>query len=223
MLNRPTRTRRNSNSPYILMFSALAFFLGLAVGYLIWGGKIAVADSSEPRRVTVSTDDDASLGPADAPITIIEFSDFQCPYCEQWHKQVFDELMAAYPGQIRFVYRDFPLPSHPEAQPAAEAAECAGDQSAYWDFHNALFSGPYGLSRAAYEQYASDLDLDTASFTACLDARTHQAEVEADARDASRAGINSTPSFVVNGRLLIGALPLSDFMAVIDEELAADR
>src|SRR5512140_1135217 len=225
MLNRPSKLRRKSNSPYLLIFTGIAFILGLSAGYLIWGSNpAAVAGAGQQiRRVSVTTDGDPSIGPEDAPVTIIEFSDYQCPYCAQWYQQVYQQLMASYPGQIRFVYRDNPLPSHAEALPAAEAAQCAGEQGAYWKFHDALFSGQYGLSRTAYEQYAADLGLNTSAFTECLESRRFQAEVKADAADAAKAGINSTPSFVINGRLLIGALPFADFKAVIDEELAANQ
>ncbi len=223
MLNRPSKSRRNSNTPFFAIFIALAFILGLAVGYLVWGGKGTAADAAQIRRIDVSTDGDPSIGPENAPVTIIEFSDYQCPYCVQWYQQVYQKLMATYPSQIRFVYRDNPLPSHPEAQPAAEAADCAGEQSAYWKFHDALFDGQYGLGRQAYEQYAADLGLDLTAFTECLDSRRYKAEVEADAADAAAAGLSSTPSFVINGRILIGALPFSDFKSVIDEELSAKK
>lgn len=223
MLNPPTRSRHASVSPLVYMFIPIAFFLGLGGGYLLWGGTskpAAVADTNTVRRVDVSTDDDPSIGPANAPVTIIEFSDYQCPYCEVWYKQVYQQLLASYPNQIRFVYRDLPLSMHPEAVPAAEAADCAGEQSDYWKYHDALFSQKYGLNRKAYEQYAADLGLDTKAFAACLDSHRYKGEVEADASDAARVGISGTPSFVVNGRILIGALPFSEFKTVIDEELA---
>jgi protein-disulfide isomerase len=223
MLNRPYRSRHSSVSPLVYMFIPIAFFLGLGGGYLLWGGNPTpvAADSNPVRRVNVSTDDDPSIGPDNAPVTIIEFSDYQCPYCQVWYKQVYQQLLASYPNQLRFVYRDLPLPGHTEAVPAAEAAECAGAQGIYWKYHDALFEQKYGLNRAAYEHYASDLGLDLPAFSACLDSSRFQAEIQADASDAARVGITGTPSFVVNGRLLVGALPFSDFKAVIDEELAA--
>ena len=221
MLARPLRPRRNPVSPIVYVLIPLAFLLGLGGGYLLWGS----AQPSTPaiRRVDVSTDDDPSIGPANAPVTIIEFSDYQCPYCQVWYQQVYQQLLASYPNKLRFVYRDLPLPMHPEAVPAAEAADCAGAQGAYWKYHDALFDQKYGLDRAAYEHYAADLGLDMTAFGVCLDSQKYQGEVQADSADAARVGINSTPSFVINGRILIGALPLSDFKAVIDEELALKR
>ena len=224
MPTRPSSSRRKSFSPFIHLFIPVAFFLGLGGGYLLWGGNQvsdAAGTDQQVRRVDVSTDDDPSIGPEDAPITIIEFSDYQCPYCRSWYQQVYEQLLANYPNQIRFVYRDLPLPMHPEALPAAEAANCAGEQGAYWKYHDALFSMEYGLGREAYEKYATDLGLDLKAFTACLDSNRYQDEVQADASDAASVGINSTPTFVVNGRVLVGALPFANFQAVIDEELAA--
>lgn len=220
MLNRRSTHHHKSSSPYLIIFTSVAFILGMTVGYLIWGENPTTTETV--RRVNVSTDGDPSIGPADAPITIIEFSDYQCPYCEAWYQQVYPQLMAAYPDKIRFVYRDFPLPSHDQATAAAEAAECAGEQSAYWQYHDALFTSQYGLGRAAYEEYAADLGLNVEAFATCLDAHTYKGEINADALDAARAGINSTPTFVINGRLLVGALPLADFVTVIDEELASN-
>jgi protein-disulfide isomerase len=210
------------------MLIPVAFFLGLGGGYLLWGStqpSVAVdsntGDSTAPRKVTVSTDNQPSLGPSNAPVTIVEFSDYQCPYCQVWDQQVYQQLMTSYPNKIRFVYRDLPLPMHPEAIPAAEAADCAGEQGAYWKYHDALFAQQYGLSRSAYDHYAADLGLDSKAFASCLDSQRNLSKVQANASDAASAGLNSTPSFVINGRVLIGALPLSDFKAVIDEELAA--
>jgi protein-disulfide isomerase len=222
MPTRTTHKRSKLLSPYLYLFIPVAFVLGLGSGYLLWGHitSPAVAGTTGVQRVTVSTDGDPSIGPEDAPVTIVEFSDYQCPYCKTWYQQTYDQLMANYPGKIRFVYRDLPLPMHPEAIPAAEAADCAEEQGAFWKYHDALFSGQYTLGRTAYEQYAADLGLDTTAFSACLDDHRYQAEVKANAADAARLGLTGTPSFVINGRILIGALPFEDFKAIIDEELA---
>jgi protein-disulfide isomerase len=217
-------SRRNRVSPLVYILIPIAFFLGLGGGYLVWGSSQpsgAAAGAAPARRVTVSTDGQPSIGPADAPITIVEFSDYQCPYCQLWDQQVYQQLMASYPNKLRFVYRDLPLPMHAEAIPAAEAADCAGDQGAYWKYHDALFAQQYGLGRTAYEHYAADLGLDSQAFKTCLDSQRYLSKIQANATDAASAGLDSTPSFVINGRVLIGALPFSDFKAVIDEELAA--
>ena len=216
-----THKKNKALSPFLHLFIPVAFVLGLGSGYLLWGNTTtpAAADTTGVQRVNVSTDGDPSIGPEDAPVTIIEFSDYQCGYCKQWHNQVFQALMAAYPNQIRFVYRDFPIFGDSSVV-AAEAAACAGEQGAYWEFHDAIFSGQYELGRAAYEQYAADLGLDTAAFTTCLNDHRYQAEVKADAADAARVGLTGTPSFVINGRVFIGAHPFEDFKVIIDEELA---
>ncbi len=202
----------------------LAFVVGLATGFLFWGrtpapsAVAAVGEPQAPTRLEVSADDDAALGPADAPITIIEFSDYNCPYCEKWHVETFQPLMAAYPDQIRFVYRDFPITSQ-ESTVAAQAAECAGEQDAYWSFHDSLLSGGLDLGREAYEQYAARLGLDVEALLACLDSGTFDDEVQADARYAAGLGVSGTPTFFINGLPLVGAQPLSEFQAVIESEL----
>jgi protein-disulfide isomerase len=214
-------SRRRTFSPIVYLFIPLSFFLGLGGGYLLWGGKqvTPTTGTDQVRRVTVSTDGEPSIGPANAPVTIVEFSDYQCPYCQVWDQQVYAQLMASYPNQIRFVYRDLPLPMHPEAVPAAEAADCAGEQNAYWKYHDALFGQQYGLGRQAYEKYAADLGLDIQAFTTCLDSHRYVSEIQSDASDAAKVGLDSTPSFVINGQVLIGAQPLETFKAVVDQEL----
>ena len=225
-LNRP-RPKLNSWSDWLRL--PFVFFLGLGLGWLIWGQSLppSAVDTAgnangEVRRFNVPTDGDPSLGPENAPVTIIEFSDYQCPYCAMWHAQVFTRLMNDYQGKIRFVYRDFPLYSvHPQAESAAEAADCAGEQNAYWDFHTALFSGKYSLGKDAYTRYAAELNLDADKFAQCISERRYQSEVEADFAAATKLGVNSTPTFYINGRGLIGAQPYEAFKQIIDEELAA--
>jgi protein-disulfide isomerase len=214
-------------SHLVLALVPLACVLGLAAGYLIWGRPTSQSQrqpvavdpaSQEPQRFDVSIDDDPALGPKDAPITIIEFSDFNCPYCRKFHVETFPLLMATYPDQIRFVYRDFPVTS-PESFIAAQAANCAGRQGAYWEYHDVLLSGEQGLGRVAYEAYADQLGLDVEALGACLDEGAERSEVEADARAAASLGINGTPTFFINGIPLVGAQPLISFRSVIDGEL----
>lgn len=202
----------------------VALVAGLATGYLLWGrdgGETASTQAAGPAnqaRFDVSTDDDPSLGPADAAVTIIEFSDFNCPYCRQFHQATFRELLAAYPDQIRFVYRDYPITSQ-ESFLAAQAAECAAEQGSFWDYHDALFSGRIELSPSAYRQYADDLGLDSDELMRCVESGQFADEVQADARYAASLGLSGTPTFFINGIPLVGAQPFSEFERIIEAEL----
>lgn len=221
-----------------ILFLALFFGLGLGTGYLIWGlspqdgnessaaGQMTAptADPNSPRKVTrypVDADDDPAYGPADAQITIIEFSDFECPYCLRWHTEVWPRLQETYADKIRLVYRDFPLYSiHPNAGPAAEAANCAGEQNQYWEFHDLLFSGGSSLGTKTYQAYAESLGLDLNQFNECVESRKYESEVEADYQYAVGIGIQSTPTFFINGVALVGAQPFEVFQELIELELA---
>lgn len=173
------------------------------------------------RRYEITIEDNDPInGPEDAPITIIEFADFECPFCQRHFSHVYPRLQAEYPDLIRYVYKDFPLISiHPNALPAALAAQCALEQDAFWPFHDLLFSGRLGLSRASYEEYASELELDTEAFAACLDEERYLEAVQADSSQAQGIGVSSTPTFFVNGIGVIGAQPFEVFAQIIDYEL----
>ncbi len=171
-------------------------------------------------RKKIPTEGFYSLGPANAPITIIEFSDYQCPFCRRWHTQVYEPLLAAYPGKIRFVYRNFPLTSiHPDAQAAAEAAMCAGEQNVYWQYHDKLFSSDV-LDVNTYTQYAKELNLNMPVFEACINNHKYQLAIQKDSVFALNLDVQATPTFYINGLELVGAQPLSVFKKVIDMELA---
>ncbi len=209
----------------------VVFALGLGTGYLLWGRNIAPAEATTAevqipdnvRRYDVPTEGDPSIGPDDAEITIVEFSDYQCPFCKRWHDDVFTRLLQDYPDQVRIVYRDLPITSiHPEAYPAAQAAHCAGEQGAYWQYHSALFSQKYGLGQAAYEKYAVELGLDTSAFAQCQSEDRYSSQITSDVDFASGLGISSTPTFFINGIALVGAQPYDVFKQVIDLELAGE-
>jgi len=159
-------------------------------------------------------------GPKGAPVTIVEFSDFQCPFCIRAEKTV-TELLAAYPEKIRLVYRDFPLPNHKLAPKAAEASQCAADQDKYWEMHDKLFSVEGKLEVDNLKKYARDVGLDGDKFDKCLDSG-EKAKVVAEHHKAGEAlGINGTPAFFINGRMLSGAQPLDAFKKLVDAELTA--
>jgi protein-disulfide isomerase len=181
--------------------------------------KTTVRISLEPPRQRIAAADSPARGPANAPIEIIEFSDFQCPFCLRADPTV-RQVLSTYGDRIHFVYRHYPLPNHPNARPAAEAAVCAADQDKFWAYHDQLFANQNRLGTADLKQHAADLGLDTAKFNACVDGQQSKARVDADLRTGQEAGVDGTPAFFVNGRLLSGAQPFDAFKRVIDEELA---
>jgi len=181
----------------------------------------AVRVRFDPPRVAVTTAaTDPVLGPASAPVQIVEFSDFQCPYCAHVAPTL-KQLLSKYGAQVRVVYKDFPLPDHPDAFPAAEAAQCAREQGKFWEYHDLLFANQRALGRNDLKRYAAGLKLDTAKFNACLDEERTKYLVQGDLDESQRYGVSSTPTLFINGRLLMGAQPLAAFQEIIDEELAA--
>lgn len=175
--------------------------------------------------VSASVDDDAVLGNANAPVTIIEFSDYQCPYCARFWAETLPQIKENYidTGKVKLVYRDFPLTSiHPMAQPAAEAAECvrkaAGNDDAYFEYHDKLFENQASLSEANLKSWANQMGYNIGS---CLDSGEFSDEVLADMADGSAAGVTGTPGFVINGIPVSGAQPYSVFEQIIEEALSA--
>ena len=213
-----------------LVFVIVAFGSGLGLGYMAWGSRnptqVQAPESTSaaetlPQRVSVPTDGFPSTGPANAPVTIVEFSDYQCPYCKAWFTQTWPQIQKAYAGKIRLVYRDFPLyGAHPNAEAAAEAASCAGEQGQYWQYHDQLFNGSQ-LDDDAFNNYASNLKLDLTRFQSCMTNHTYQKDVQANYQFGTTLGISGTPTFFLNGIPMVGAQPFSVFKQVIDKELAA--
>lgn len=160
-----------------------------------------------------------SKGPANAPVTIVEFSDFECPFCVKAEPTV-KALLAKYPDKIKLVYRDFPLPMHPHAPKAAEAAHCAEDQGKYWEMHEKLFANNEKLGVADMKATAREIaGLDAAKFDRCLDSGEKAPVVEKNRKAGEDAGVSGTPAFFINGRPLSGAQPLEAFTAIVDQEL----
>jgi protein-disulfide isomerase len=180
--------------------------------------KTSVRVMLEPPRQVVSAANSPAKGSANAPIEMIEFSDFQCPFCLRADPTV-RQVLSTYGDRIRFVYRHYPLPNHPNARPAAEAAACAGEQGKFWAYHDHLFANPTKLSDADLKQSAAELGLNAAQFNACIDTHKLKAQVDADIKDGEAAGVNGTPAFFINGRLISGAQPYDVFKKTIDEEL----
>lgn len=168
--------------------------------------------------IEVGTGGRPELGSKTAAVTIIEFSDYECPFCKKAEETV-KKVLAAYGDKVRFVYRDFPLPMHSHARPAAEAAHCAQAQGKFWEYHAKLFASA-DLGTEKLKSMATEVGLDRAKFDVCLDKQEFKAAVDKDVADGSNAGVNGTPAFFINGRMMSGALPLEKFKEVIDAELA---
>jgi len=168
--------------------------------------------------VEVATEGEPFLGPTTAPVTIVEFSDFQCPYCRQ-AQGTLKQLMAAYEGKIKLVYRDFPLRNiHPQAQKAAEAAQCAAEQQKFWPYHDKLFAST-SLQTDELKKFAQELDLNMEQFTSCLDSSKSAAGIDVDMQAGQQAGVNATPTFFVNGYPFSGAASYERFKELVDAAL----
>ncbi|MFT3836519.1 MAG: thioredoxin domain-containing protein [Myxococcaceae bacterium] len=160
-----------------------------------------------------------SRGPEGAKVTIVEFSDFQCPFCGRVHDTV-EKVMESYPGKVRLVFRQFPLKFHEKAPLAAEAALCANEQGQFWQYHDVLFKNQQKLDEADLKAHAATIGLDGAKFADCLSTGRMKKTLEADQAAGEKAGVNGTPAFFINGTPLSGAQPVEAFKEVIDAELA---
>lgn len=172
----------------------------------------------EEPRVTVAATGPAR-GPNDAKITIVEFSDFQCPYCSKAEDSI-SQVMERYAGKVRIVFRHFPLSFHQQAPKAAEASACADEQGKFWEMHKQLFANQSKLAIDDLKAHATAIGLDGAKFNECLDSGKMKAKVDADMKAGQEAGVSGTPAFFINGKLLSGALPFAEFEKVINAELS---
>lgn len=170
-------------------------------------------------RFDVEIGGSPQLGPKDAAVTVIEFSDFECPYCSH-ARETLHELRELYPESLRLVFRDFPLEQHPRAKPAAEAAQCAHEQDEFWPYHDLLFENARALSDDDLQQYAKTVGLDLEAFGSCLASDRPKKAVASNHEAGRRYGVDGTPSIFINGIKLIGLLPIPMMRAIIDGEMA---
>jgi len=190
-----------------------------AVGALIdeMKAKAGVQVLLRAPKIEVAADGPAK-GPATAKVTIIEFSDFQCPFCSRG-KKVVDEIVQKYGDKVRIVFRDFPLDFHDKAQKAAEAGHCAGDQGKFWQMHDWMFDNQDKLDIEGLKNGAKGLGIDSAKFDQCLTSGQHESEVKRHMHDGQKVGVRGTPAFFVNGVMLSGAQPFEKFKTEIDRAL----
>lgn len=224
--------------PSTLRFGAGALVIGLVAGFLLGrasttmpdtvgtpqSAQAAAAPLAEPERFAVSTEGRPARGPADAPVTVVEFTDYDCPFCTRYYRNTYHQLQNEYAGRIRYVVRNYPLPIHPKAPGAAIAAECAAEQgtAAFFAYHDALFEREAELTAELYHRLATDVGLDRADFAGCIESGRTRQTVAVDVAAARELRIRGTPAFFINGRRLYGAQPIEVFRAYIDEELALD-
>lgn len=171
-----------------------------------------------PPRVHIAMKDTPVRGAANAPLMLVEFSDYECPYCQQV-KPVLDKLMAEYKDKLSLAFKDFPLPMHPRAPKAAEAAHCAGDQGKYWEYYDLLFDNKQ-LDVPQLKTQARALKLDGKAFDQCLDSGAKAAIVKAHSDEAQGMGVQGTPHFYINGRAIGGNRSYEDFRQIVEEELS---
>jgi protein-disulfide isomerase len=172
-----------------------------------------------PPRAVVAVDPKRVRGPANAPVTVVEFSDFQCPYCGA-AEDTLHQLTLKYPVQIRLAYRDFPLDFHPRSRPAAEASRCALAQGKYWQYHDLLFANQQHLEDGDLSKFAGQLGMDLRSFNECLTRKTYADDIRHDVEDGEKLGTTGTPEFFVNGIAVHGAVSLDELSRIVDAELA---
>jgi protein-disulfide isomerase len=171
-------------------------------------------------RVQVSTDGAPIRGTADAPVTLVEFSDFHCPFCKRVQPTL-TQVLEKYPGKVRLLFRHLPLDAlHPQARNAAEASWCAQDQGKFWEYHDLLFANAPKAGEDDLKHYAGQIDLDMRKFESCLSQKANHDSIQRDIDEVTKLGMSGTPAFFINGRPISGAQPFEKFVQVIDEELA---
>ncbi len=181
-----------------------------------------------PEKVDVKEGKLPILGKNNAKVTMIEFSDFECPFCKRYFDETLSQIIKDYvdTGKVKMYYRHFPLDFHPAAMPSALASECANEQGKFWEYHDKVFTEQdkiagktTDLINAQLKSFAQELGLNTSRFGSCLDNAKYQANVDADLNDGRTAGVSGTPTFFINGNRIVGAQPYSAFKAIIDQEL----
>ncbi len=221
-------TKNNLILPASILVAAVMISGSLIYGRQ--GSKVANnnQNGSQAQRVEVSVDDDPYLGDRSAPVKIIEFSDFQCPFCRRFWREAIPSIKKDFidTGKAVLVFRDFPLGIHPAAHISSQAAQCANEQGKFWEMHDKIFAEQdkkgtgtveYGLNEL--KKWASEIGLETSKFNQCLDSGKYKSEVDKDFNDGSAAGVTGTPSVFINGKLVVGAQPYSAFKQIIEEEL----
>jgi len=173
-------------------------------------------------KIEVSEGDSPAIGPKDAPVTLVEFTDYQCPFCGRARATI-NQILDTYKGKVRYVLRDFPLSFHKDAMKAHESAHCAGEQGKYWEMNKKLFGNQKDLKVETLKKYAEELKLNLDKFNECVDSGKFVDKIRQNQQDGEKVGVSGTPAFFVNGRMLSGARPFESFKEIIDDELESNN
>lgn len=219
--------KNNIFLPFLILFAAV-----IIVGTIFYAGSnhntqgglaqgIANPPDTSRKIEFIVTDTDPSLGDKDAPVTLLAFEDFECPFCERFSQQTLPLIIDQHvkSGKVRVVWKDFPLSIHSHVQKAHEAARCAWEQDKFWEYHDVLFNNQSGLSMNNLKQYAKNLGLNESQFISCLDSGKYTELIREKVREGNTAGVSGTPSFLINGRLVVGAQPYQTFANIIGQEI----
>lgn len=216
MDSQPLEEVRDQIQRYLAGAEHRAAWLGYVAG-LRDAADLKVTLEPPRARIEVS-EDEPSKGPVDAPILLVEYSDYECPYCGRAQPAV-QQVLRTYGDRVRLVFRDFPLKMHRNASAAAQAGLCAQEQGRFWEYHDTLFAHQRQLRPDDLRRYAANLQLDTAAFDACLESDRYATAIDADLASGEQHGVSGTPAFFINGRRLSGAQPFAAFQQLIDDEL----
>ena len=215
---------------YVALAVVIAFGSGLGVSWLFSrsattspqvSSQSSGQQAQQPSIVQVDIEGRPYLGPEDAPVTIVEFTDYECPFCGRHFRETMPQLLREYEDTVKYVSLNFPIATiHPFAQQAGEAAECAHDQGKFWEYHDRLFQNQEALDAGSLKIYAEEVGLGVDFFSTCLDSGAKAQLVLDDLQDGRRYGVTGTPTFFINGQRLVGAQPLSSFQTLIEAALS---
>lgn len=227
----PNRFNQNLFLPISILIAAVLVSGTILYtrGMLPFGGPAGGGENEPPAKVKVEvSDSDHMLGSKDAKVTIVEFSDFQCPFCRTFFNDAYAKLKKEYidTGKVRLIYKHFPLSFHAMATPAANASECAAEQGKFWEMHDKIFQEQSKLGTGTVEfavkdlkKWAAQIGLKAAQFNSCLDSKKYQSRVDGDTTYGGELQVSGTPTFFINGNRLVGAQPFASFQNLIDKEL----
>jgi len=222
-----TKQKQKSSVPIYVLSASILIAAVLISGAMFYTDSPSSGGDVLGAELEVKKTDNV-IGDKDAPVTIIEYSDFQCPFCRTFYENAYQSIKSEYidKGIVRLVYRHMPLNFHAAAVPSAHAVECAAEQDKFWELHDAIFenqtllgTGTVDYTQEDIRQWVLDIGVDASDFDKCMDSDKYVDKIKQDISDAARLGINGTPSFVINGRVIVGAQPFEAFRQVIEAEL----